>query len=74
MYGYPDHVIEKAIARKLQDFTSPTSHTVKKCPVYLYLPWLRTLLVGDESKIKVNVEKCFFVVVPRFYISPTFSC
>ena len=50
MYGYPDHVIEKAIARKLQDFTSPTSHTVKKCPVYLYLPGCE--LFRLEMKVK----------------------
>ena len=25
MNGYPDHVIEKTIARKLKDFTLPTS-------------------------------------------------
>ena len=44
--GYPDHVIEKAIARKLKTFTSLTSYTVKKCPVYLHLPWLGTPSVG----------------------------
>ena len=58
MNGYLDHVIEKVIARKLKAFTSFTSHTVKKWPVYLYLPWLETPSVGLES----NVEKCFFGV------------
>ena len=62
MNGYPDHVIEKTIAHKLKDFISPTSHTVKKCPVYLHLPWLGTLSVKHESKIKARVEKCFFAV------------
>ena len=51
MNGYPDHVIEKTIARKLKDFTSSTSHIVKKCPVYLHFPWLGTLSVGLENKI-----------------------
>ena len=62
MNGYPDHVLEKTIARKSKDFTSPTSHTMKKCLVYLHLPWLGTPSVGLENKIKANVEKCFFAV------------
>ena len=62
MNGYPEHVIEKTYARKLKDFTSPTSHAMKKCLVYLHLPWLGTPSVRLENKIKVNVEKCFFAV------------
>ena len=65
MNGYPDHVIEKAIARKLKIFTSFPSHTVKKCPVYLHLPWLETPSVGLENKIKASVKKCFFAVEQR---------
>ena len=65
MNGYPDHVIEKTIARKLKDFTSSTSHTMKKCLVYLYLPWLGTLLVRYESNIKASVEKYFFALKQR---------
>ena len=61
MYSYPDHVIEKTIPRKLKNFTSPTLHTVKKCSVYLHLPWLGTPLVGLENKIKASAEKCFTV-------------
>ena len=60
MNGYPDHVIEKTITHKFKDFTSPTA--VKKCPVYLYLPWLGTPSVGLENKIKASVKKCFFAV------------
>ena len=56
---------EKTIARKLKDFTSPTSHTMKKCLVYLHLPWLGTPSVRLENKIKANVEKCFFAVEQR---------
>ena len=63
--GYPDHVIEKAIARKLKTFTSLTSYTVKKCPVYLHLPWLGTPSVGLKNKIKASAEKCFFAVEQR---------
>ena len=65
MNGYRDHIIEKAIARKLKTFTSLPSHTVKKCPVYLHLPWLGTPSVGLEHKIKASVEKCFFAVEQR---------
>ena len=44
--GYSDHVIEKTIARKLKDFTSPTSHTVKPCHVMLakFMPPKRVCL------------------------------
>ena len=38
MNGNFDHVIEKMIARKLKDFTSPTSHTVKKCSAIFICP------------------------------------
>ena len=58
----PDPVIEKAIACKLKTFTLLASHTVKKCPVYLHLPWLETSSVGLESKIIARVEKCFFAI------------
>ena len=62
MNGYPDNVIDKTIARKLKDFTSPISHTMNKRPVYLHLIWLETPSVGLENKIKASVEKCFFAV------------
>ena len=39
---------------------------VKKCPVYLHLPWLGTPSVGLENKIKASVKKCFFAVEQRF--------
>ena len=35
---------------------------VKKCPVYLHLPWFRTPSVGLKNKIKASVEKCFFAI------------
>ena len=65
MNGYPDHVIEKTFARKLKDFTSLTSHTVKKCPVYHYLPWLGIFFFRHGSKIKAYMEKCFFAAEHR---------
>ena len=65
MNGYPDHVMEKTIARKFKDFASPTLHTVKKCPVYLHLPWLGTPSVGLKNKIKASVKKCFFAEEQR---------
>ena len=38
---------------------------MKKCAVYLYLPWLGTPSVRHESKIKATVEKCFFAAKQR---------
>ena len=65
MNGYPDHVIEKTIVHKLKDFTSPTSHTVKKCPIYLHSPYLEASSVRNESKIKASVENFFFALEQR---------
>ena len=65
MNGYPNHVIEKAIARKLKTFTTLTPYTVKKSPVYLHLPRLGTPSVGLENKIEASVEKCSFAVEQR---------
>ena len=65
MNGYPDYVIEKINAHKLKTFTSLTSHTVNKCPVYLDMPWLEIPSVGLKNKIKTSVKKCFFEVKQR---------
>ena len=62
MNGYPDRVIDKTIARTLYDFVLSTLHTMNKCPVFLRLPWLGTLLFRLENKTKASVEKCFFAV------------
>ena len=62
MNGYLNHVIEKKNACKSKDFTSPTSHTVKKCPLYLHLPWLETPSIGLENKIKASVKNYFFSI------------
>ena len=61
----PDQIIGKTNARKVKDFKSPTLHAVKKCPIYLHLPWLGTPSVTHEKKIKNSVEKCFFAVEQR---------
>ena len=65
MNGYPDHIIVKIISRKIKDFKLFTSHAVKKCPVYLHLPWLGTPSIRYKSKIKASVKKCFFAVKQR---------
>ena len=38
---------------------------MKKCSIYLYLPWLETPSVRLENKIKTSVEKCFSAVEQR---------
>ena len=56
MNGYPDHVIEKTIAHKLKDFTSPISHRVKK---------ILSIFISRKSNIKASAEKSFFAVKQR---------
>ena len=60
--SYPDYVIEKIIARKLKDFTSPTSHKKMRC---LSSSALVGLSVGHKIKITAGVKKCFFGVEQR---------
>ena len=50
----PTTLLRKQLPEKLKDFTSPTSHTVRKCPVYLHLLWLGTFSVRFENKIKAS--------------------
>ena len=52
----PTTLLRKQLPENLKDFTPPTSHTVRKCPVYLHLPWLGTFSVRLENKIKASVE------------------
>ena len=35
--GYPEHAINSAFKRKLQQLNSNPVHTVEKCPVYLHI-------------------------------------
>ena len=52
-------------ANKKQKTQTSFTFLIKKCRVYLYLPWLETSLAGLENKIKASVEKSFFAVEQR---------
>ena len=63
--GYPEHAINLAFKRKLQQLNSNPVHTVKKCPVYLHIPWIGNVSMKFEKQITSAVRRCFFFVEPR---------
>ena len=63
--GYPERVINSAFKRKLQQINSNPVHTVKKCPVYLHIPWIGSVSMKFEKQITSAVKRCFFSVEPR---------
>jgi len=40
-------------------------HTVKKCPVYLHIPWIGNVSMKFEKQITSALKRCFFSVEPR---------
>ena len=63
--GYPEHAINSAFKRKLQQLNSNPVHTVEKCPVYLHIPWIENVSMKFEKQITSAVKRCFFSVEPR---------
>ena len=62
--GYPEHAINSAFKRKLQQLNSNPVHTVEKCPVYLHIPWVGNVSMKFEKQITSAVKRCFFFVKP----------
>ena len=63
--GYPDHVVNSSITRKIRNFRRPPSYGPKKCPVYLHLPWLGAISARFEKQVASAVQRCYFSVEPR---------
>ena len=63
--GYPEHAIDSAFKRKLQQLNSNPVHTVEKCPVYLHIPWIGNVSMKFEKLITSAVKRCFFSVESR---------
>ena len=62
--GYPEAVINTVVTKKINQFRRPTKLGPKKCPVYLYLPWLGNVSMRYEMQIKTAVKRCYFAVEP----------
>ena len=60
--GNSEHAINSAFKRKFQQLHSNPVHTVKKCPVYLHIPWIGNVLMKFEKQITSVVKRCFFSV------------
>ena len=63
--GYPEHAINSAFKRKLQQLNSNSVHTVEKCPVYLHIIWIGNVSMKFEKQITSVVKRCFFSVKPH---------
>ena len=63
--GYPEHTINSAFKRKLQQLNSNPVYTVEKCPVYLHIPWIGNVSIKFEKQITSAVKRCFFSVESR---------
>jgi len=63
--GYPEHLINSTIKRKLQQLDLNPAHTVKKFPVNLSVPWIGNVSMKFEKQITSAVMRCFFSVEPR---------
>ena len=62
---YPENLIKSTIKRKLQQLNLNLVHTVKKCSVYLHIPWIGNISMKFEKQITSAVKRCFFSVEPR---------
>ena len=62
--SYPEAVINTVITKKINQFCRPTHLVLKKCPVYLHLPWLGNVLMRYKRQIKTAVKRCYFAVEP----------
>ena len=60
--GYPEAIINTVMTKKINQFRRPTQLGSKKCPVYLYLPWLGSVSLRYEMQIKTAVKRCYFAV------------
>ena len=64
--GYPEHAINSAFKRKLQQLNFNSVHRVEKCPIYLHIPWIGNVSMKLEKQITSAADKrCFFSVEPR---------
>ena len=63
--GYLECAINLAFQQKLQQLNSNLVHTVKKCPLYLHIPWIGNVSMKFEKQIMSAVKRCFFSVEPR---------
>jgi len=63
--GYPEHSINSTLKWRLQQLNSSPVHTVKKCPVYLHVPWIGNVSTRFEKQITSAVKRCFFSVEPH---------
>ena len=63
--GYLEHAINLAFKQKLQQLNSNPVHTVKKCPVYLCIPWIGNVSMKFKKQITSAVKHCFFSIKPH---------
>ena len=70
---YPEHAINLAFKRKLQQLNSNPVHTVEKCPVYLHIPWIGNVSMKFEKQITSAVKRCFSSSNHVLFLTPDSS-
>ena len=60
--GYPNHIFNSAISRKLQNFKKRVKFGSSKYSVYLHFPWLGTVSTRFKIRIMSSVRFCYFTV------------
>ena len=58
-------IINSSFFKKSYCFQLLPKEGLKKCPVYLKLPWIGNISLKFEKQVKSNVQNCFRAVDPR---------
>ena len=57
--GYLKHIIDTEIGKKIALFSTLKQFGLKKCPVYLRVPWIGKPSTNLEKEVKTAVESCY---------------
>ena len=59
-------ITQTVLTKKIRQFNKSPHFGPKKCPVYLYLLWLKNVLIRFKTQLKIGVKCCFFAIKPQF--------
>ena len=60
--SYPNHIITSTFTKKIRQFNQSFQYGPKKCPVYLYLSWIRNVSTKFKKQITLAIQSCYFAV------------
>ena len=68
--GYPDHVANRCIDKKLSTWSSEKVFGPKNCPVYIRLPYIGDVSYKFEGQIRKAIDRCHSTVDFRAIFEP----